>query len=74
MIPAMTPATIVLCSSALAYGAPIAFAVWQIWSLRKARRGGDDDAASTSRPKPLPGCLQPDNLLRPERIRELHDA
>lgn len=70
----MNPATIVLLSSILTYGAPIAFAVWQIWSLRTRPPGRDDEPPRSNAPKPLPDCLQPRVLLSRAKLRELNDA
>lgn len=71
----MTSTTFVLLSSALSFGAPLAFAVYEIVATRRGRRGGDDrDPPLAPTPKPLPDCLQPRNLLKPSRIRELQDA
>lgn len=71
----MTSSTFVLLSSALTFGAPLAFAVYEIVAIRRRPRGGDDrDPPMMPRPKPLPDCLQPKTLLSPRRIRELQDA
>lgn len=71
----MTSANFVLLSGALSFGAPLAFAVYEIVATRRRRGGGDDrDPPALPGPKPLPDCLQPHNLLRPSRIRELQDA
>lgn len=70
----MTPATIVTLSSVLAFGAPLALAVHQLWSLRRTAPRGDDDPPRAVPPAPLPDCLQPHVLLSPRRLRELADA
>lgn len=71
----MTSATFVLLSGALSFGAPLAFAVYEIVALRRRRGGGGDrDPTPLPGPKPLPDCLQPKVLLSPRRIRELQDA
>ncbi len=72
----MTSATFVLLSGALSFGAPLAFAVYEIVATRRGRRGGDDDRdpPKVPQPKPLPDCLQPKVLLSPRKIRELQDA
>ena len=71
----MTSATFVLLSGALSFGAPLAFAVYQIVATRRGRGGDDDrDPPAVPRPKPLPDCLQPKVLLSPRKIRELQDA
>ncbi len=71
----MTSATYVILSGALSFGAPLAVAVYEIVSLRRRGRGGDDGRDPPQPgPKPLPDCLQPHVLLHPRRIRELQDA
>lgn len=71
----MTSSTFVLLSGALSFGAPLALAVYEIVTMRRGPRGGDDrDPPRAPGPKPLPDCLQPRNLLQPHRIRELQDA
>ncbi len=72
----LTSTTFALLSAALSFGAPLAFAVYQIVTLRRGPRGGGDDDRHPAppRPKPLPDCLQPKTLLKPHRIRELADA
>ncbi len=73
----MTPTTIAILSSALSFGAPLALAVYEIVTMRKGPRGGDDDRRPPiigPQPKPLPDCLLPVNLLKRGRIPELEDA
>lgn len=71
----MTPSTIVILSSILTFGAPLALAVYEIVTTRRTPPGRDDDRPPvTPQPKPLPDCLQPVNLLRRERIKELEQA
>jgi hypothetical protein len=71
----MTSATFVILSGALSFGAPIAFAVYEIVALRRRRGGGDDrDPPAMPVPRPLPDCLQPKVLLSPRKLRELQDA
>ncbi len=71
----MSSATFVMLSAALSFGAPLAFAVYEIITLRRGRRGGDDrDPPVAPAPKPLPDCLQPKTLLSRKKIRELQDA
>lgn len=71
----MTSTTFVLLSGALSFGAPIAFAVYEIVAIRRGRRGDDDrDPPVVPPPRPLPDCLQPKTLLSPKKIRELQDA
>jgi hypothetical protein len=72
----MIPSTVVILSSALSFGAPLALAVYEIIATRRAPPGRDDDPRPPQAPppKPLPDCLQPATLLRRDRIRELHDA
>lgn len=69
----MTSTSFVLWSSALSFGAPLVFAVYELIGLRR-RGGSGDDGRGPDAPKPLPDCLQPHVLLSPKRIRELHDA
>ena len=72
----MTPSTIVILLSVLSFGAPLALAVYEIVAMRRGHPGRDDDRRPPVAPvpKPLPDCLQPHNLLRPDRIRELEAA
>ncbi len=72
----MTSTTFILLSSALSFGAPLAFAVYEIVTLRRGPRGGDDDDRHPTppQPKPLPDCLQPKVLLSRKKLRELADA
>ncbi len=73
----MTPSTVAILSSALSFGAPLALAVYEIVTMRRGPRGGDDDRRPpviAPQPKPLPDCLLPANLLRRERLPELEDA
>ena len=70
----MTSTNFVLLSGALSFGAPLAFAVYEIIALRRRRGGDDRDPPVMPRPKPLPDCLQPRVLLSPKMIRELQDA
>jgi hypothetical protein len=72
----MAPATIVMLSSVLTYGAPIAFAVYEIWSIRREPPPRDDrrPPAAPRAPKPLPDCLLPKPVPVRERRRELEDA
>jgi len=67
----MNAATIVLLSAILSFGAPLAFAVYEIVTMRRGRRGGDDrQPPQPPQPKPLPDCLQPRVLLARGRIRD----
>lgn len=70
----MHSATFVLLSGILSFGAPLAFAVYEIIALRRGGRGGDDDRRPPREPKPLPDCLQPHVLLARGPIRESLDA
>lgn len=72
----MNSTTFVILSSILSFGAPLAFAVYEIVTLRRGGRGGDDDRRRppTPQPKPLPDCLQPHVLLARGPIREPQDA
>jgi hypothetical protein len=71
----MTSTTFALLSAALSFGAPLVFVAYELVTLRRGPRGGDErDPDVTPTPKPLPDCLQPNNLLKPSRIRELQDA
>ncbi len=72
----MTPSTVVILSSILSFGAPLALAVYEIVTTRRGGPGGDDRRRPpvAPQPKPLPDCLLPANLLKRERIRELADA
>lgn len=73
---AMTPTTIAILSSALSFGAPLAFAVYEIVTTRRGGPGGDDRRRPpvAPQPNPLPDCLLPVTLLKRERIRELAEA
>ncbi len=68
----MTPSTIVILSSVLSFGAPLALAVYEIVTTRSRGPDRDDDhrppVAPT--PRPLPDCLQPHVLLARRPIRE----
>lgn len=71
----MTSTTFALLSAALSFGAPLVFVAYELVTLRRGPRGGDErDPPIADGPKPLPDCLQPKNLLTPQRIRELADA
>ena len=69
----MNSTTFVILSGLLSFGAPLAFAVYEIVTLRRGRGGDDDDRRTppTPGPKPLPDCLQPRVLLARGPIREL---
>ena len=66
----MTSTTFVILSGVLSFGAPLAFAVYEIVTLRRSPRGGDDDRRTPPQPTPLPNCLQPHVLLARGPIRE----
>ncbi|MGI4879612.1 MAG: hypothetical protein ACRYG4_19225 [Janthinobacterium lividum] len=74
----MTPSTVVFLSSAVSFGAPLLLAVYEIVTMRRSPRSGDDDdrrrPAVAPLPKPLPDCLLPANLLRRGRIPDFEDA
>lgn len=72
----MTGSTFAVLSGVLSFGAPLALAVYEIVTLRRGRRGGDDDREPPrpDRPKPLPDCLQPHVLLARPRMRAFEDA
>lgn len=75
----MSPTTIVLLSSLLTYGVPLALAVYQIWSLRRPSTGNDGPPPPAPdkphSPKPLPDCLLPKPVRAPSpRVRVLENA
>jgi hypothetical protein len=72
----MSPATFVMLSGALTFGAPLALAVRELVVLRRPPRGGGWNGpriqpAEPRPPKPLPDCLIPKRITR---VRELEDA
>lgn len=75
----LSPAAIVTLSSLLTFGAPLALAVYEILSLRRSPRGGDDEPPPPEVPrvpKPLPDCLlpKPARVQSQVRGRVLEDA
>jgi hypothetical protein len=72
----MSPATFVVLSGTLTFGAPLALAIRELFVLRNPRRGGGwagprPDPVKPDAPKPLPDCLIPKPI---SRVRELEDA
>ncbi len=72
----MSPASFVILSGALTFGAPLALAVRELIVLRRPPRGGGWNGkwvnpVEPMPPKPLPDCLIPKRIAR---VRELEDA
>jgi hypothetical protein len=72
----MSPATFVILSGALTFGAPLALAVRELFVLRRPPRGNGWNGKRIQPvqplpPKPLPDCLIPKRMVR---VRELEDA
>jgi hypothetical protein len=72
----MSPASFVILSGALTFGAPLALAVHELLVLRRPPRGGGWNGPrleplEPKAPKPLPDCLIPKRTVR---VRELEDA
>ncbi len=72
----MSPATFVILSGALTFGAPLALAIRELVVLRRPPPGSGWngrrlDPVEPTPPKPLPDCLIPKRLVR---ARELEDA
>jgi hypothetical protein len=78
----MTPNIQIMCSFALTFGVPVAYAGWELWRLGPTnwRPPAEDaeqpdpaplpaPAAQPSAQKPLPDCLIP--RPAPARVREL---
>lgn len=72
----MSPSTYVILSGLVTYGAPLALAVYEVWSLSRPRPRNDGPPPpppETPRaPKPLPDCLLPKPVT--VRVRVLEDA
>ena len=79
----MSPATFVVLSGSLTFGAPLILAVRELFVLRRPRSGpgwsgNRPDPLEPRPPKPLPACLVPKPWARREvarsRSHQLEDA
>ena len=75
----MTSETFVMLSGAISFGVPMAVGVYELLTIPRSRRGGDEpppEKPVPRGPKPLPDCLlpRPDRVPTPARGRILQDA
>jgi hypothetical protein len=70
----MSPTFNVICSFALTYGFPMAFAARELWVLNRNEGRGDGGDRAPVAPKPLPDCLIPKLAPKALQDRQREDA